>query len=422
MIETIIKNIASNIKQQEELQVSEICKIIPVFCKEVGNIIKANEIEISKKKKRFNIFNCLTKHHLEELHTNFIIYLLNINEEHDLKAEFLLLFVETLKETVPELNSVFLKELHYDKHFYIKKNHFIGRSYDNEDEYGFIDIYIETKNYVFCIENKITAYEQPKQISRYAKYCAKQKDKTSIVLFLNPWGYLSSQSGKEKYYSISYFDTILTWINKSISFAESENLSIVANGLEFYKKVIVNKILNISTTENMKEIKKILLSETNLTILKYWSDISTSVNELHKDLRKKFMSEIGHKLSKLYSIEKNEEIITIANPDLQYKKGKDNIIFQIDENENGLFYGLFPTLSERTANSKDFLKFKERFQDSLETEEDNDGWILWKWFKERYSDEFYYSLATNLENMVDELISEIKIYLDIWKKEIVEMK
>ena len=44
------------------------------------------------------MFDCLTKHHLEQLHTNFIAYLLKVDETHDSGDVFLKEFIEVLKD------------------------------------------------------------------------------------------------------------------------------------------------------------------------------------------------------------------------------------------------------------------------------------------------------------------------------------
>jgi hypothetical protein len=172
----------------------------------------------------------------------------------------------------------------------------------------------------------------------------------------------------------------------------------------------------------MKEIKKIILTEQNLPLLKHWTEISKSIIELQKDLRKKFIAEIRKKLNGDFEISKDGGIIVLLDEKLQYKYGEDEIIFQIEENDNGLYYGLFPKqLSEKTINSKVFEHFKQSLQDNLETEDDADGWILWKWFKDGYSDDFYYILATDLDNVANELFDEIKNYLKVWEIAIKEL-
>jgi hypothetical protein len=399
------------------MEYAELNSKLSFLVEQVSGIINNCETEKRKNKKGFNVLNCLTKHHLEELHTNFISYLLNIKEAHDLNETFLKLFIQTLKETIPELKQAFEKELLSDSYFFIKNNHFIGHSSVNEAEYGFIDIYLETKNYIICIENKITAEEQPCQLERYARYCSKQKDKISVVLFLNPWGYNSKQSENVAYFSISYKETIKSWLDKSISYAKDKNYTRVLHGLEFYKEIINEKILNISTSEAMSEIKNIIRREQNISLLKHWNEISNSVEDLQNDLLNEFWSELKLKLNQRFQIDAKKDLISISNNEYQFIKGKENIIFHIEMNELGIFYGLIPKLSIKSKNAKKFTEFKTSFMEKLNTEDDSDdGWILWKWLQEGYNDEFYYSLATNCNEVKDKLMNEISNYLEIWKE------
>jgi len=159
-VQHALSNLSTLYMQTEVKGPDEIKLIEPTFHKifnEIDRIIIKNTAEQKRKRSRFSVFECLTRHHLEDLHSKFLPYLLNPLESHDFGDLFLPLFIETIQEN-PDICSEFKNgELDLPNARLVREK-FIGCSYDT-DFYGFIDIFISTNKLDIVIENKIKAIE-----------------------------------------------------------------------------------------------------------------------------------------------------------------------------------------------------------------------------------------------------------------------
>ena len=158
-VSSIVDHIKSevSIKDINLLNLNSIIPDISVRIKEISD-----SQELKEKKERFNVFECLTKHHLEQLHSKFLSYLLDINAQHACGNLFLNEFIEVLKDENPEIRKIFSNlTLNLISAKTIPQK-YIGRQIDDPEIYGFIDIFIEvttnsTQHPVvnIAIENKI---------------------------------------------------------------------------------------------------------------------------------------------------------------------------------------------------------------------------------------------------------------------------
>src|SRR5690606_8756768 len=146
-------------------------------------------------------------------HSKLLAELLNPNGSHLQGDIFLKLFVEYLNNLKTSEKNFFLPDdhkiqLNTEKSIVQIEKH-IGKR--NDDEGGRIDICIiedeSAKQNLICIENKIYAGEQDKQMQRYGNY-AKNYTK-SHLFYLTLWGNETNTKGDEVVYPISYKTHIL---------------------------------------------------------------------------------------------------------------------------------------------------------------------------------------------------------------------
>ncbi len=153
--------------------------------------------KLEDKLKEPNIFSILKMESYEIRHSNFIAWLLDPNESHNLGHSFLKPFLEDI---FSENKVDFIKNYYIDE--YISKielqNIKIFREYYN------IDLLVISDEFVICIENKIFAQEHSDQLSKYTKTLEEVfKDKKHIFIFLTPLGNSAKKEENSNIY-ISY--------------------------------------------------------------------------------------------------------------------------------------------------------------------------------------------------------------------------
>ena len=129
----------------------------------------------------FNIFQILRYGHYEtRLHTPFLVHLLSPDGHHQLENQFFKLFIDTI----------------FNKSFEISefKKIEVNEEFQATGLEGRIDIYIrflyKTEIYLVAIENKINAYDQEAQLSRYFDYLIKKGIRTENIrlIYLTKFG------------------------------------------------------------------------------------------------------------------------------------------------------------------------------------------------------------------------------------------
>lgn len=145
---------------------------------------------VTQSSKKSNIFEILKIKNMEIRHSNFLGWLLDPEESHNLKNEFLKGFVQ--------------EGINKNKYTEITVDIDLIDSVKIEREYEYIDLLIESHNVVFCIENKIFSNEHSDQLKKYKKIVQKEfPNKEKVFIYLTPSG-KPSQQETELYLPISY--------------------------------------------------------------------------------------------------------------------------------------------------------------------------------------------------------------------------
>lgn len=145
---------------------------------------------VTQSSKKSNIFEILKIRNMEIRHSNFLGWLLDPEESHNLKNEFLKGFVQ--------------EGINKNKYTEITVDIDLIDSVKIEREYKDIDLLIESHNVVFCIENKIFSNEHSDQLKKYKKIVQKEfPNKEKVFIYLTPSG-KPSQQETELYLPISY--------------------------------------------------------------------------------------------------------------------------------------------------------------------------------------------------------------------------
>jgi len=145
---------------------------------------------VTQSSKKSNIFEILKIKNMEIRHSNFLGWLLDPEESHNLENEFLKGFVQ--------------EGINKNKYTEITVDIDLIDSVKIEREYKDIDLLIESHNVVFCIENKIFSNEHSDQLKKYKKIIQKEfPNKEKVFIYLTPSG-KPSQQETELYLPISY--------------------------------------------------------------------------------------------------------------------------------------------------------------------------------------------------------------------------
>ena len=145
---------------------------------------------VTQSSKKSNIFEILKIKNMEIRHSNFLGWLLDPKESHNLENEFLKGFVQ--------------EGINKNKYTEITVDIDLIDSVKIEREYEDIDLLIESHNVVFCIENKIFSNEHSDQLKKYKKIVQKEfPNKEKVFIYLTPSG-KPSQQETELYLPISY--------------------------------------------------------------------------------------------------------------------------------------------------------------------------------------------------------------------------
>ncbi len=397
------------------------------------------EQDRKERKNRFSVFSCLTRHHLEELHSNFICYLLNPFETHDCGDLFLREFCRLVVSEGAnfDLENCYLKEL---EEAVVKREYYCGII---DGSRTFIDIYIECKSYIIAIENKINAGEQPNQIARYAKYC-KSRGKAFDIFYLTKSGDDSMTSCDEPYTSISYNTQIKPWLASCLEL--TQKYPIANTGIQFYYNLINEKILRQPLNNIIMKMKEILTLPENIHLLKYMKEFTGALAEISIDQKRDFFVALAPKLDELnldfrpvsrifkpIPINKISEIkeqgFTCFAPNLSLKVNPNvTVYFCIEHNSTYLWYGLF-ALNNKTNAGTNAISVSElekvRQTMSMKIPDivlDDEWWSCTKYFTyngyQFGDDNFCYFLATDKSKAVDQFMRGITEYIEAWKSAI----
>src|SRR4051812_26348680 len=104
-----VNNLVEILKRHDKIQcggkseeLSQLNNILNPFSYQIERVYKQKDKIGKTEKTHFNLLKILTKHHLEELHTSFLAYLLDPKGDHDFQAEFLEAFVSVIEQELVE--------------------------------------------------------------------------------------------------------------------------------------------------------------------------------------------------------------------------------------------------------------------------------------------------------------------------------
>lgn len=174
-----------------------------------------------------NIFRILKISRTEIRHSNFLVWLLDPNESHNLKDAFLKRF---LLDISVELDITSVETIE------------IRREWRN------IDILIITENFVVCIENKVDSFEHSDQLLRYKKIIQESfPEKEQKFVYLTPNQMLASDP---EYISYS-FDQIASILERMISLFSR---NITSEVLQYIKDYIETLKLEIMQNHDLNQL------------------------------------------------------------------------------------------------------------------------------------------------------------------------
>ena len=319
-------------------QIDKLCLGLEQACNDINKIFIQHETSCRATKERFNLFTILLKEHDEtRLHSRFIANLLNPYAKHDCGDLFLNFFLLILSNGIYQHNST---ELSVDKYHF--KNLMSQKCITVQTEYKNIDIYIEFENFVIGIENKIYAYEQQDQLSRYIEILSETK-KDFCMLYLTLDGKDSYTHKEKKYYKISYNDHILKWLELCLK--NTYKYININQSLQQYKRVISKLTGNNFEGIDMEKIKELLLNKPE--IVKYSVHLDTiklAIKEIISKCKDDFFTLINNSLTEdfKFDLEYSWEVQNryFSRKNKIKLQGKYPVYIEFDNVENKLYMGI----------------------------------------------------------------------------------
>ena len=287
---------------------------------------------------RFNLLSIIEKDRDEaHVHSKVIYNLLSQNWGKKDKETFLTLF---LKEIGIE------DEIIYNKTWEVTRE----KEYQLDEKKARPDFVIESQHYIYIIEMKIDADDQPEQLIRYQKF-AKEQHKKYKIFYLTLDGHNASKKSigeeenleeneKVEYINISFQGEILNWLENCLKLVEGkENKSACIS--QYIASI--NKILGEKDTK----IKD--------NILKSTEDIKTAItiyeklNDKLQKVLKNFFEELNKKL-------KNKLKDITSKPIYNESYIKDYYNYTLDKIPQD-YPGLYIVLDENKSNNSNYYKF-----------------------------------------------------------------
>ena len=382
----------------------------------------------------FTVFSALRNETDEEkTHTTFLYEVLRPDGQHGMKDTFLKDFFKTV-----------LKVDNYDKTAKIFQECHID---PKDDNYGRLDLCIETDSARYPIEIKIYADDQDHQMERYHKF-AKRKSEVSQVYYLTLNGHSPSEKSLGKLSEndvicISFAKEIHAWLNNCIDIANHKHAQDVVAVIHQYQTLLnkltdeqqddvymdaINKLISSSKenyecavafekglvaarTEKLRElfndIRKYLAENKQL------KDYSIFNNSLEED------ELLEERISEYYSLDKN------TWPKIWFEIKRVNEIRIILNIELGvtLYYGLIFTNDDwdkipiqKDVLGKAFGRNNSCWTDRINKFKGKDWWIWWRYLPFKDSPLNFRSCSGIYTNLYDR--QEYQNILDAITKEL----
>ena len=382
----------------------------------------------------FTVFSALRNETDEEkTHTTFLYEVLRPDGQHGMKDTFLKDFFKTV-----------LKVDNYDKTAKIFQECHID---PKDDNYGRLDLCIETDSARYPIEIKIYADDQDHQMERYHKF-AKRKSEVSQVYYLTLNGHSPSEKSLGKLSEndvicISFAKEIHAWLNNCIDIANHKHAQDVVAVINQYQ-TLLNKLTDEQQDDvYMDAINKLISSskenyECAVAFEKGLAAARTEkLRELFNDIRK-YLAEnkklkdysifnnsieedelLEKRISEYYSLDKN------TWPKIWFEIKRVNEIRIILNIELGvtLYYGLIFTNDdwEKIPIQKDVLgkafgRNNSCWTDRINKFKGKDWWIWWRYLPFKDSPLNFRSCSGIYTNLYDR--QEYQNILDAISKEL----
>ncbi|GAB1360280.1 PD-(D/E)XK nuclease family protein [Porphyromonadaceae bacterium] len=269
--------------------------------KNIKNILRQNQKIEKLNGENFNLFILLDRERDEvKTHSAFISELLKPNGSHGMGNVFLRLFFNMLIQNnyLDNYNDDCIDETHIE----VEKS--VGNILDINSR---LDIYISNRDFQICIENKIYAKDQTKQLERYKKFLVRNKSKKHLLIYLSLFGKEYGQSELKKdseYICLSYKDEILSWLKECLK--EAVDYPILRESIKQYI-ILIKSLTHQSMSNKMQEqIQKIILSDIESS-----EAIKNQYDKAIKDVTKELKIHIVKKLkasfvNKKYNVREQE--------------------------------------------------------------------------------------------------------------------
>lgn len=382
----------------------------------------------------FTVFSALRNETDEEkTHTTFLYEILRPDGQHGMKDTFLKDFFKTV-----------LKVDNYDKTAKIFQECHID---PKDDNYGRLDLCIETDSARYPIEIKIYADDQDHQMERYHKF-AKRKSEVSQVYYLTLNGHSPSEKSLGKLSEndvicISFAKEIHAWLNNCIDIANHKHAQDVVAVINQYQ-TLLNKLTDEQQDDvYMDAINKLISSskenyecavafEKGLVVAR-----TEKLRELFNDIRK-YLAEnkklkdysifnnsieedelLEKRISEYYSLDKN------TWPKIWFEIKRVNEIRIILNIELGvtLYYGLIFTNDDwdkipiqKDVLGKAFGRNNSCWTDRINKFKGKDWWIWWRYLPFKDSPLNFRSCSGIYTNLYDR--QEYQNILDAISKEL----
>ena len=382
----------------------------------------------------FTVFSALRNETDEEkTHTTFLYEILRPDGQHGMKDTFLKDFFKTV-----------LKVDNYDKTAKIFQECHID---PKDDNYGRLDLCIETDSARYPIEIKIYADDQDHQMERYHKF-AKRKSEVSQVYYLTLNGHSPSEKSLGKLSEndvicISFAKEIHAWLNNCIDIANHKHAQDVVAVINQYQ-TLLNKLTDEQQDDvYMDAINKLISSskenyECAVAFEKGLAAARTEkLRELFNDIRK-YLAEnkqlkdysifnnsleedelLEERISEYYSLDKN------TWPKIWFEIKRVNEIRIILNIELGvtLYYGLIFTNDDwdkipiqKDVLGKAFGRNNSCWTDRINKFKGKDWWIWWRYLPFKDSPLNFRSCSGIYTNLYDR--QEYQNILDAITKEL----
>lgn len=267
-----------------------------------------------------NFFQLIRKSYLEEIHSNFICWLLNPMESHEL-GDFPLKLLLQLYYSKQELNQ---KAEKISKHS-ISESDFLSMRFETEkaipsENQGRIDVYGENDQLILVIENKIKSLESQGQTVKYYKFFKeKQRNKKKYFIYLSPTK--NNCAMDEHYINITYqelFDYV------------------IQRCLEYPGISIENRILLEQYSDNLSRTllndHPLACTHKKLCALIYGRH--EKVFELFREIMQDKDRDISSYVCKVFDQNRqliNEILLSVNKPIIIPNNGKENLMIKIEE-------------------------------------------------------------------------------------------